>query len=159
MVPLLNILLIATLLVIGICIWQVGKIVKKEKISDEVDPREVKKLERFLNVIHICVSGIGVTGARRICQARRHTTLGFDDLKRMGIVLKRAMYFITCSGRMMYRINFNEDAITRNLLAIHERLPKEVSESISGYKQLSLFDTSVEEQWRIPLPSLQEVVL
>ena len=55
MIPLLNILLVATLLVIGICIWQVGKIVKKEKISDEVDPREVKKLERFLNVIHICV--------------------------------------------------------------------------------------------------------
>ena len=105
------------------------------------------------------VPGIGVTGARRICQARRHTTLGFDDLKRMGIVLKRAMYFITCSGRMMYRINFNEDAITRNLLAIHERLPKEVAESISGYRQLSLFDTSVEEQWRIPLPSMQEVVL
>ena len=59
----------------------------------------------------------------------------------------------------MYHINFNEDAITRNLLAIHERLPKEVSESISGYRQLSLFDTSVEEQWRIPLPSMQEVVL
>ena len=55
MVPLLNILLIATLLVIGICIWQVAQIVKKEKTSDEVDPREVKKLERFLNVIHICV--------------------------------------------------------------------------------------------------------
>ena len=55
MVPLLNILLIATLLVIGICIWQVAQIVKKEKTSDEVDPKEVKKLERFLNVIHICV--------------------------------------------------------------------------------------------------------
>ncbi len=55
MIPLLNILLVATILVISICIWQVGKIVKKEKISDEVDPREVKKLERFLNVIHICV--------------------------------------------------------------------------------------------------------
>lgn len=55
MIPLLNILLVATLLVIGICIWQVAQIVKKEKTSDEVDPREVKKLERFLNVIHICV--------------------------------------------------------------------------------------------------------
>ena len=55
MVPLLNILLVATLLVIGICIWQVAQIVKKEKTSDEVDPKEVKKLERFLNVIHICV--------------------------------------------------------------------------------------------------------
>ena len=55
MIPLLNILLIATLLIIGICIWQVAQIVKKEKTSDEVDPKEVKKLERFLNVIHICV--------------------------------------------------------------------------------------------------------
>ena len=55
MIPLLNILLVATLLVISICIWQCWQIVKKEKASDEVDPREVKKLERFLNVIHICV--------------------------------------------------------------------------------------------------------
>ena len=55
MIPLLNILLVATLLVMGICIWQVAQIVKKEKTSDEVDPKEVKKLERFLNVIHICV--------------------------------------------------------------------------------------------------------
>ena len=55
MVTILNIFLIATLLVMGICIWQVAQIVKKEKTSDEVDPKEVKKLERFLNVIHICV--------------------------------------------------------------------------------------------------------
>ena len=105
------------------------------------------------------VPGIGVTGARRICQARRHTTLDFNDLKKMGVVLKRAMYFITCSGRMMYRINFNEDAITRNLLAIQERLPKEVQASISGYEQLSMFDTSLAEQWRIPLPVMREVVV
>ena len=55
MIPLLNTALIVTLLVIGICIWQVAQIVKKEKTSDEVDPKEVKKLERRLNVIHICV--------------------------------------------------------------------------------------------------------
>ena len=55
MIPLLNILLVVTLLIIGICIWQVAQIVKKEKTSDEVDPKEVKKLERFLNVIHIGV--------------------------------------------------------------------------------------------------------
>ena len=46
------------------------------------------------------VPGIGVTGARRICRARRYAILDFNDLKRMGIVLKRAMYFITCSGRI-----------------------------------------------------------
>ena len=55
MIPLLNILLVATLLVIGICIWQVGQIIKKEKTSDQVDPKEVTRLERRLNVIHICV--------------------------------------------------------------------------------------------------------
>ena len=55
MVPLLNILLVVTLLVIGICIWQVAKIVKKEKTSETVDPKEVSKLQRHLNVIHICV--------------------------------------------------------------------------------------------------------
>ena len=66
MVPLLNILLIATLLVIGICIWQVAQIVKKEKTSDEVDPKEVKKLERFLNVIRICVYILVVIAVFRI---------------------------------------------------------------------------------------------
>ena len=105
------------------------------------------------------VPGIGVTGARRICMARRHATLNYNDLKKMGIVLKRAVYFITCSGKMMYRINFNEDAITRNLLSVHERLPAEVLESISGYHQLSLFDDSQDNRWQIPLPTLREVVV
>ena len=66
MEPLLNIALIATLLVIGICIWQVARIVKKEKTSDEVDPKEVKKLERRLNVIHICVYILVVIAVFRI---------------------------------------------------------------------------------------------
>ena len=66
MIPLLNILLIATLLVIGICIWQCWQIVKKEKPSDEVDPREVKRLERRLNVIHICVYVLVVIAVFRI---------------------------------------------------------------------------------------------
>ena len=66
MVPLLNIALIVTLLVIGICIWQVGQIVKKEKTSDTVDPKEVTKLERRLNVIHICVYILVVIAVFRI---------------------------------------------------------------------------------------------
>lgn len=105
------------------------------------------------------VPGIGVTGARRICRARRYAILGFNDLKRMGIVLKRAMYFITCSGRMMYRIKFNEDAITKNLLAVDEKLPVEVRESISGYHQLSMFDDNQESRWQIPLDPIREVIV
>lgn len=105
------------------------------------------------------VPGIGVTGARRICRARRYTVLDYNDLKRMGIVLKRAMYFITCSGRMMYRIKFNEDAITKNLLAVDEKLPVEVRESISGYHQLSMFDDNQEVRWQIPLDPIREVIV
>lgn len=105
------------------------------------------------------VPGIGVTGARRICRARRYTILDFNDLKRMGIVLKRAMYFITCSGRLMYRIKFNEDAITKNLLAVDEKLPVEVRESISGYHQLSMFDDNQAGMWQIPLDPMREVIV
>ena len=47
------------------------------------------------------VPGIGVNSARRICGARRTAVLTFEDLKKIGVVLKRALYFITCSGRMM----------------------------------------------------------
>ena len=69
------------------------------------------------------VPGIGVNSARRICGARRTARLGFDDLKKMGVVLKRALYFITCSGKMMYPTKLEEDYITRNLLSIYEKLP------------------------------------
>lgn len=44
------------------------------------------------------VPGIGPKSARRIRTARRQGTLGLDELRRMGVVLKRAQYFITCRG-------------------------------------------------------------
>lgn len=88
------------------------------------------------------VPGIGVNSARRICGARRTARLGFDDLKKMGVVLKRALYFITCSGKMMYPTKLEEDYITRNLLSIYEKLP--FDQSGITYKQLSLLDDSTE---------------
>jgi len=88
------------------------------------------------------VPGIGVNSARRICGARKTARLGFEDLKKMGVVLKRALYFITCSGKMMYPTKLEEDYITRNLLSIHEKLP--FDQSGITYKQLSLLDDSTE---------------
>lgn len=84
------------------------------------------------------VPGIGCKSAQRIVKARRLGILRFEDLKKMGVVLKRALYFITCSGKMMYPVRMDEDFITRNLLSIHERLPREVREM--NYRQISLFD-------------------
>lgn len=84
------------------------------------------------------VPGIGYKSAARIVKARRLGRLDFQDIKKMGVVLKRALYFITCGGKMMYPTKIEEDYITRNLLNARERLP----EGIDGmnYRQLSLFD-------------------
>ncbi|WP_346697610.1 putative DNA modification/repair radical SAM protein [Catenibacillus scindens] len=86
------------------------------------------------------VPGIGVTSAKRICRARRENRLDFADLKKIGVVLKRAIYFITCSGRMMYTIPWNQEFIFRNLLAVKERLPDLVREQELSFRQMSLFD-------------------
>lgn len=83
------------------------------------------------------VPGIGVRSAQKIVGARKYGKLDFEDLKKMRVVLKRALYFITCSGRMMYRTKLEEDYILRNLLDPREKLP--VDSDIT-YQQLSLFD-------------------
>ena len=49
------------------------------------------------------VPGIGPKSARRIWHARKLSSLGLDELKRMGVVLKRAQYFITCRGKAAAR--------------------------------------------------------
>ena len=87
------------------------------------------------------VPGIGYKSAQRIVAARRDAALTFDDLKKIGVVLKRALYFITCSGRMMYRTKLDEDYICSHLMADHTQVPKELRNS--GYQQLSLFDTGL----------------
>ena len=88
------------------------------------------------------VPGIGVKSAQRICKARRTGTLDFDCLKKMGVALKRALYFITCNGKMMYNTKIEENYITRNLLAEHEKLP--FDRDGMTYRQLSLFDDTQE---------------
>lgn len=84
------------------------------------------------------VPGIGYKSASRIVKVRRMGMLDFEDLKKMGVVLKRALYFITCKGKMMYPIRMDEDYITRNLLNTKEKLP-EGADGMS-FRQLSLFD-------------------
>ncbi len=102
----------------------------------ELFPVEVNKADYFTL---LRVPGIGVNSANRIVAARKSATLDFADLKRMGIVLKRAIYFITCKGRMMYSINVEENFITRQLVALKDQVPMGIDKNIT-YQQLSLFD-------------------
>lgn len=127
----------------------------KELLSEEnpnfnvlLDPKcnwALKHLELFPVEINraeyetlLRVPGIGYKSAGRIVKARRTAVLGFEDLKKIGVVLKRALYFITCSGKMMYPTKIEEDYITRNLLDVKEKLPAHIGQMT--YRQLSLFD-------------------
>ncbi|MGN0204838.1 MAG: putative DNA modification/repair radical SAM protein [Coprococcus sp.] len=86
------------------------------------------------------VPGLGVNSAKRICRSRRFGRLQFDDLKKMGVVLKRAMYFITCQGKTYMPFKMQESFITTNLLGLKEHLPSDVVRSGETYRQLNLFD-------------------
>ena len=89
-------------------------------------------LDRLLRV-----PGIGPTGARRILSARRTGPLHFDDLKKMGIVLKRAQFFILCGGRMREGLHFTADSLAFQLQAVERgSLP------VPAAQQLSLFDAT-----------------
>ena len=85
------------------------------------------------------VPGIGTKSAGRIIRARQQGSLTFENLKKMRVVLKRAMYFITCSGKMMYRIPIEEGYITRQLTCDNHRETWN-AQNPNSYRQLSLFD-------------------
>lgn len=129
---------------------------KGEELLDEsrpyfnvmLDPKEdwaVRHLEQFPVEINrapmemlLRVPGVGVKSARRIVAARRSCNLTFADLKKIGVVLKRALYFVTCNGRMMYPVKLDEDYIVRNLTEVKERV--QFGSDGMSYRQMSLFD-------------------
>ena len=101
----------------------------------EIYPVEINRADYYTL---LRVPGIGYKSASRIVKARRLGVLDFTDLQKMGVVLKRALYFITCNGKMMYPTKLEQDYILRNLLSVGDKVPISVREM--GYKQLSLFD-------------------
>ena len=78
------------------------------------------------------VPGIGPTSARRILVARRVGSLGHDDLKKLGVVMKRAQYFITCRGKVADGLRFTPDSVLRGLIAAERpSLPQPEMEQLS----------------------------
>lgn len=105
----------------------------------EIFPVEINRADYKLL---LRIPGVGVKSARRIVSARRLGSLTFEDLKKIGVVLKRALYFITCNGRMMYPTKIEENYIVRNLtyqnqMGRGEKLPFMTDGVI--YQQMSLF--------------------
>ena len=81
------------------------------------------------------VPGVGVTSARRILTARRAGGLRIENLPKLGVVMKRAQYFLTASGKVADGLRFTPDSLLRSLIAAERpSLPQPPME------QLSLFD-------------------
>ena len=88
--------------------------------------------------ILIRIPGIGIRGAQKIVSARRINSLDFFDLKKLGIVMKRAQYFITCKGKYYGTVAFDDMRIRKALT------PKLDLNSIDeNAEQLSFFDNKI----------------
>ena len=107
------------------CDWALQNI---DKFPIEVNTADYFSLLR--------IPGIGIISAQKIIRARREFLLDFEALKKLGITLKRAKYFITCKGKYyQHACQFNPNFIQTNLI-YQERneLP------LPQFEQLSLFD-------------------
>ena len=127
--------------------FQADEIVTEENpfLSDDIDPKAVwamRNMQLFPIEINTAafemilrVPGIGRQSAFRIIGARKNGSLDFDDLKRIGVVLKRARYFITCKGKTMADTNFAE----KNVFEAMKSTSTRAGAVDHTFEQLSLF--------------------
>ena len=97
------------------------------------------------------VPGIGPNGVKKILSARRYGCVNFEMLKKMRIVLKRAQYFITCNGKMLYNIPIEERFIRNQLTDVERVNVMQIQGEQVSYKQMNLF---TDMQLTIPQPQL-----
>ena len=98
------------------------------------------------------VPGVGPISAQRIVEARRTASLSFDALKKLGVVLKRAQYFLTCQGKAMPGLRLSQETV-------YHCLAKDcrVAPSVFGNRmmqQLSMADLSQDFRLDTSLPPL-----
>ena len=86
----------------------------------------------------IRVPGIGIRGAQKIVSARKVHALNFTDLRKMGLSVKRAQYFITCQGRYYGAVPCDNAPAIRRALR-----PRKTASPHTGYEQLTLFDNQL----------------
>lgn len=101
--------------------------------------RHINEFPKEINTVSyydlLKVPGIGTTSAKRIIESRKHFIITFKDLKKMGIVLKRAKYFITCNHEYFIdKSLFQKGFIEKNLVLEDKELKK------LNYNQMSLFE-------------------
>ena len=122
--------------------FTVGELFGKgdRNLDPDLDPKvtwALRNLEQFPVEVNkaswemlMRIPGIGAVSARRIMRQRRVAAVRFDDLKKMGVVMKRAKYFLTCCGRYYGERRFEPETIRNSLLQMEDGL------------QVSMFDNN-----------------
>lgn len=77
------------------------------------------------------VPGIGVTSAKRIVMTRKYSTIRYEHLKKLGIVIKRAKYFIVVNGEFLGFKKENPELL-RNALMEKEKMVTEQLRLFNG---------------------------
>lgn len=99
----------------------------------------------------IRIPGIGIKGAKKILMARKINYLSFFDLKKLGIVIKRAQYFITCKGKYYGAVPFDDLKIRKALT------PKfNLNYFDEDVEQLSFFNKNIKNLLKSPNTSLEK---
>ena len=102
------------------------------QLDPDLDPKvtwALRNLERFPVEVNkasyemlMRIPGIGAVSARRIIRQRRVSAVRFEDLKKMGVVLRRAKYFLTCLGRYYGERRFEPEVIRNAILQMEDGL-------------------------------------
>lgn len=106
------------------CSWAVNH---REQFPVEINRAPYEMLLR--------VPGIGVRSAQRIVKARRAGSLDFHALKKLGVVLKRAQFFITCKDKPLEGLKVSEHTLLRSLMS-----GEQLALQQPKVEQLTLFD-------------------
>lgn len=113
---------------------------KNPDLDRDLDPKvmwALRNLDRFPVEINrasyadlMKVPGIGAVSAKRIIRQRMVSAVRFEDLKRIGVVIKRAKYFITCIGKYYGEKNFEPEVIRNSILQMESGLQMSMFDSI-----------------------------
>ena len=112
-------------------------------LDSELDPKTgwaLRHIELFPVEINrasyeelLRVPGVGVLSAQRIIRARRQGHLGLDDLVRLGVVMKRARYFVTARGRSLEAAALDSSSLRSRLIdKTSGRKPQQLSLDFSS---------------------------
>ena len=91
------------------------------------------------------VPGIGPRSVQRILYARRAARLDFEALRRIGVVLRRAQYFITCGGKQMPGLRTDPEAVLRALISDAQQQAMPAQD-----RQLTFWDQTITREDVVP---------